>query len=102
MRDAQAPGCDLVQAIWSEFGFTHSALTCAVLERWDFSANVIEAVEFHLDPDDREQGWLSEIPDEFTHLLLDVGYSDLEAYVTEQKSHLSEVSTLVQSVFSGA
>ncbi len=132
LRDAQAPGCDLVQAIWSEFGFTHSALTCAVLKRWNFSANVIEAVEFHLDPGeaptqqvlasillasdricrelgfvsldpgDGEQSWLSEIPDEFTQLLLDVGYSDLEAYVTEQKSHLSEVSTLVQSVFLGA
>ncbi len=130
LTEARIEDSDLVQATWAEFGFTHPVLCCHVLERWNFPTAVIEAVEYHLEPDeapnekllasillaadricrelgfasfepsDEDRVWLADIPGEFTRLLLDVGYPDLDFYVTEQKEQLTEVGTLVNSVFS--
>ena len=130
LDQAGGDGIDLVQTTWAEFGFTHPVLACHVLERWNFPRPVVEAVEYHLEPDaapeegllasivlasdricrelgfasfeppDPERSWVAEIPEEFTSLLLETGFPDLDTYVTEQKDHLKEVGTLVSSVFS--
>jgi len=129
VEEARSGNCDLVQSVWTEFGFTHPVLACHALDRWNFPSEVIEAVEFHLDPDaapieqllasvllaadricrelgfasfeasDDERAWLADIPGDFTRLLLDAGYADLDAYMTEQKEHLKEVGALVTSLF---
>jgi len=121
---------DLAEATWAEFGITHPVLAAHILERWNFPRPVIEAVAHQLAPDAapneallasivlasdricRELGfasfqpsgpkrpWLAEIPDEFTCLLLETGFPELDAYVNEQKDHLQEVGALVSSFFS--
>ena len=126
---ARSESIDLVQAVWAEFGFTHPVLACKVLERWNFPGPVVEAVEYQLAPEaapqegllasillasdricrelgfasfqppEAERSWVAEIPGEFTSLLLETGFPDLDTYVTEQKDHLKEVGTLVSSLF---
>ncbi|MCH6562660.1 MAG: HDOD domain-containing protein [Myxococcales bacterium] len=98
---ARSESIDLVQAVWAEFGFTHPVLVCKVLERWNFPRPVVEAVEYLLAPD-AERSWVAEIPGEFTSLLLETSFPDLDTYVTEQKDHLKEVGTPVSSLFSGS
>ncbi len=130
LEQAQREGIDLVQTTWTEFGFTHPVLACEVLERWNFPSSVVEAVEYQLAPDaaptegllasillasdricrelgfasfeplDPERSWVAEIPEEFTSLLLETGFPDLDSYVTQRKDQLEGVSTLVSSVFS--
>ena len=129
LAEAEGESSDLVQATWTEFGFTHPVLACHVLERWNFPRPVVEAVEYHMNPNaapnegllasillasdricrelgfasfepsDPERSWVAEIPGEFTALLLETGFPDLDTYVTEQKEHLKEVGALVTSVF---
>ena len=98
---ARSESIDLVQAVWAEFGFTHPVLACKVLEHWNFPRLGVEAVEYPLAPD-TERGWIAEIPGEFTSLLLETSFPDLDTYVTEQKDHLKEVGTPVSSLFSGS
>lgn len=127
---ARAESCDLVETVWSEFGFTHPVLACRLLELWNFPNLIIEAVEYQLDPNEAPNGkllagvtlasdricrelgflsfdpgdssrcWLGDIPGEFTRLLLGQGYDDLDSYVSSKKESLEEVQTLVNSVFS--
>ena len=130
LEDTRTHTCGLVEAVWAEFRFTHPVLSRRVLEKWNFPADVIEAVEYHLDPDEapnetllasiifasdricRELGlggaepcnperlWLDDIPADFVSRIADVGYPDMDAYVSVQKEQLAEVGPLVNSIFS--
>lgn len=131
IEDARASQCALVEAVWSEFGFTHPVLCARLLEKWNFAPQIVEAVEYHLDPGEApnepllatillcadrmcrelgfgitdpgtpEHSWVGDIPDAVVEQLLNRGHPDLDEYIAAQKDQLQDVTSLVQAVFSG-
>jgi HD-like signal output (HDOD) protein len=130
MVEARNQRVALVEAVWTEFGFTHPALCKEVLRRWNFPASVVEAVEYQLDPGEaptakllasivfasdrmcREMGlgtsepgqpernWLEEIPHDLLHQLQAKGYPSFHAYIERHRELLQGVAATVGAIFS--
>lgn len=130
IEDAKASQCALVEAVWSEFGFTHTVLCARLLEKWNFAPQIVEAVEYHLDPGEApnepllatillcadricrelgfgipdpgtpERSWIADIPEAAVEQLQNRGHADLDEYMAAQKDQLQDVMSLVQAVFS--
>jgi HD-like signal output (HDOD) protein len=129
IEDARSEECALVEAVWAEFGFTHPGLCARVLEKWNFSPEIVEAVEYQLDPGEApnaallasvvfaadricrdlgvgpeepgglKRAWLEEIPEVVRERLADIGFESLEQYVEQRKQQLDEVTPFLEAAF---
>ncbi len=118
LADAQARDCTLVEAERRHFGFDHGTVGAELARRWNFPADIVDALAWHHDPAQGIPGGLAGIvhyADAIAHALdldgaetgqvprldaqtvdaLDLGWEALNGVLTETRAGFDSFETLL-------